>query len=77
MVTITVKKSGKLRVEAPEGGITVVDANGNDFDLSGKTAFALCGCGASRNKPFCDGTHSKLGIKGAPAAAQEEEVKNA
>jgi CDGSH-type Zn-finger protein len=35
----------------------MVDAEGNKYDLTGKTAFSLCRCGASANRPFCDGSH--------------------
>lgn len=56
-VKITVRPNGPLRVEAPEGTIEMVDADGNQYDLAGKAAFSLCRCGASLNKPFCDGTH--------------------
>ena len=59
-VKITVRPNGPFRVEAPEGAIELVDINGNQFDLTGKTAFSLCRCGGSINKPFCDGTHNHL-----------------
>jgi CDGSH-type Zn-finger protein len=72
-VKITVRKNGPYRVEAPEGAITVADADGNQYDLSGKTVFALCRCGASVNKPFCDGTHSRIGFQAAEAAVKKEE----
>ena len=62
-VKITVRKNGPYRVEAPEGSIELVDADGNQYDLTGKPAFSLCRCGASVNKPFCDGTHSKMGSR--------------
>ena len=56
-VTITVRPNGPLRVEDPNGMVDLVDANGNKYDLTGKPAFSLCRCGASGNKPFCDGSH--------------------
>ena len=62
-VTIQVRKNGPYRVEAPAGSVKLVDADGNEYDLQGKTAFSLCRCGASVNKPFCDGTHSNLASK--------------
>src|SRR6185295_10939058 len=61
-VKITVRKNGPYRVEAPEGTIELVDADGTAYDLTGKPAFSLCRCGGSVNKPFCDGTHSKVGF---------------
>jgi CDGSH-type Zn-finger protein len=74
-VKITVRNNGPFRVEAEPGSIELVDANGNAFDLSakvkeGKTAFSLCRCGGSVNKPFCDGTHSKIGFQAAEAAVR-------
>ncbi|HZR29687.1 MAG TPA: CDGSH iron-sulfur domain-containing protein [Terriglobales bacterium] len=72
-VKITIKKNGPYRVEAPEGAIQLVDADGNPYDLKGKTAFSLCRCGASVTKPFCDGTHSKIGFQAAEAAVRQEE----
>ena len=69
-VKITVRKNGPFRVEAPEGAIELVDADGNKYDLTGKPNFALCRCGGSVNKPFCDGTHSKIGFAGAESAVR-------
>jgi CDGSH-type Zn-finger protein len=37
--------------------VDVVDAEGNKYDTTGKPAFSLCRCGASANRPFCDGSH--------------------
>jgi CDGSH-type Zn-finger protein len=74
-VKITVRKNGPFRVEAPEGSIELVDADGNKYDLTGKPNFALCRCGGSVNKPFCDGTHSKIGFQGAEAAVRQEDQK--
>lgn len=80
-VKITVRKNGPLRVEAPEGAIEIVDSDGNHYDLSakikdGKLAFSLCRCGGSVTKPFCDGTHSRIGFQGAEAAVQNAEAPN-
>ena len=77
-VKITVRPNGPFRVEAPEGSIELVDAEGNPYDLSakmkeGKLAFSLCRCGASVNKPYCDGTHSKIGFQAAEAAVKKEQ----
>jgi CDGSH-type Zn-finger protein len=72
-VKITIRKNGPYRVEAPEGSIELVDADGNKYDLTGKLAFSLCRCGASVTKPFCDGTHSKIGFQAAEAAVKKEE----
>jgi len=69
-VKITVKKNGSYRVEAPEGSVELVDGDGNRYDLTGKPAFSLCRCGASANKPFCDGSHNKIGFQAAEAAVK-------
>ncbi|MEO6912104.1 MAG: CDGSH iron-sulfur domain-containing protein [Edaphobacter sp.] len=39
-----------------------MDADGNEWDLTGKPAISLCRCGASENRPFCDGSHKKIGF---------------
>jgi CDGSH-type Zn-finger protein len=72
-VKIVVRPNGPYRVEAPEGSVELVDINGNRFDLTGKPAFSLCRCGASVNKPFCDGTHSRLGFQAAELAVKKAE----
>src|SRR6185503_21234550 len=73
-VKITVRLNGPYRVEAPEGSVELVDAQGNTYDLTGKPAFSLCRCGGSLNKPFCDGTHSKIGFQGASEAVARAEA---
>ena len=39
------------------GSFVLKDGKGQEFDLSGRDAVALCRCGHSGNKPFCDGSH--------------------
>ena len=60
MTKITINNNGSARVE---GDFTILDANGNAFDLSGRTTISLCRCGHSENKPFCDGTHRKVSFR--------------
>jgi CDGSH-type Zn-finger protein len=68
-VTITLKPNGPYRVEGP---IKLINTDGKEIDLTGKPAISLCRCGASVNKPFCDGTHSKIGFQAAEAAVASE-----
>jgi 3-phenylpropionate/trans-cinnamate dioxygenase ferredoxin subunit len=65
MVTIKVRQNGPYRVEGDE--VVVEDWNGNRYEIS-KRPFALCRCGGSTTKPFCDGTHSRIGFQAAEAA---------
>jgi hypothetical protein len=44
------------------GGVRILDAEGNLL-YEGEKA-ALCRCGNSANKPFCDGTHKQIGFRG-------------
>ena len=74
-VKITVRPNGPYRVEDPENLIELVDAAGTPYDLAGKPAFSLCRCGASVNKPFCDGAHSRIGFQAAEAVVAAEEKK--
>jgi 3-phenylpropionate/trans-cinnamate dioxygenase ferredoxin subunit len=69
-VTIRPTKNGPLIVE---GKIDLYDTDGNKVTVD-KPRIALCRCGASSNKPFCDGTHSPIGFQAAevinPASAE-------
>ena len=56
-VKIQVKKTGSVRVT---GTVDFVDAEGNVIET--KTDFSLCRCGASKEKPFCDGSHRDAGF---------------
>ncbi|HEX9821231.1 MAG TPA: CDGSH iron-sulfur domain-containing protein [Methylomirabilota bacterium] len=68
-VKISIRPNGPYLVE---GEVELVDVNGNRIDTSGKPRIALCRCGASVTKPFCDGTHSKIGFQAAEAAVAQE-----
>jgi CDGSH-type Zn-finger protein len=57
---IIVRNDGPLRVE---GEIELVDMQGQAYGLAGRTAIALCRCGHSANKPFCDGSHKAAGFQ--------------
>jgi CDGSH-type Zn-finger protein len=46
------------------GDFRLTDPDGNEIDPRRKTV-ALCRCGASRRKPFCDGTHKLIGFRAA------------
>ena len=60
-VTVRVRDNGPLLVE---GSIQLVDAQGQAFSLSpDKPAVALCRCGHSAKKPFCDGAHKGAGFQ--------------
>jgi CDGSH-type Zn-finger protein len=57
---ITVRHDGSLRVD---GDFEIVDPEGKPFGLAGRTNVALCRCGHSQTKPFCDGTHRTVGFR--------------
>ena len=59
---IMIKSNGSIRVE---GDFEITDAEGRVFGLGGRTAVALCRCGHSANKPFCDGSHKAAGFESA------------
>ncbi len=72
-VVIRCRENGPLVVTGP---VTVVDHRGNAFTPPpGKDAVALCRCGASGNKPFCDGSHRTCGFAADNLAAPRPEVE--
>ncbi|MGC8648705.1 MAG: CDGSH iron-sulfur domain-containing protein [Candidatus Micrarchaeia archaeon] len=56
--------------ECPEIEINATKDGPNIIKIDGKTKFALCRCGHSANKPYCDGTHKKINFQ-----ADEKEIK--
>lgn len=74
MVTIRLRQNGPYLVEGDE--VTLLDWNGAEYHID-RRPIALCRCGGSTKKPFCDGTHSKIGFKAAEAAVPGSEDKPA
>ena len=68
-VLITVRDNGPYTVTGPA---RIIDLDGNEYDISAKKRVSLCRCGASTTKPFCDGTHSRIGFQAAERAVREE-----
>lgn len=62
-VVITIRRHGSLKVE---GNFKLIDSNGQEIPID-KPVIALCRCGASANKPFCDGAHKTCGFDGTEA----------
>lgn len=56
--TITARENGPYLIL---GQAAYTDGQGNPQKSEGKM-IALCRCGQSANKPFCDGTHKKVGF---------------
>jgi CDGSH iron-sulfur domain-containing protein 3 len=68
---ITVLDNGPYSVKGP---VLLLDAEGNEFRVERSTV-ALCRCGGSMTKPFCDGTHSKAGFQAAERAVRLERAR--
>jgi CDGSH-type Zn-finger protein len=63
-LTIRLRKNGPYVIDGDD--VRVVDWNGAEYPLD-RRPVALCRCGASTTKPFCDGTHSRIGFQTAEA----------
>ena len=65
-LTIKVRPDGPLVLQGPA---TIVDEHGNPFvPPAGKPLIALCRCGQSAAKPFCDGSHKRAGFRASEVA---------
>ena len=73
-VTIKVRENGPYLVR---GKVTVSDADGNAYTVEGPN-IALCRCGGSQTKPFCDGSHKTNGFAACERATiiQTESVQS-
>jgi CDGSH-type Zn-finger protein len=74
MITIRLRKNGPYVIESED--VQIVDWNGEPYKI-GRRPVALCRCGASTTKPFCDGTHSRKGFQAAEAAVPDSQDKPA
>ena len=66
---ITVRPNGPYLLE---GDVQIVDIDGQPYDKGERPRIALCRCGGSTTKPFCDGTHTKIGFAAAESAVKAE-----
>ena len=57
---IIVRNNGPIRLEGDN--IVLTDQDGKTYGLAGRVVVSLCRCGHSGNKPFCDGSHNKVGF---------------
>lgn len=65
-VTIRCRLNGPLVVE---GDVRIIDHLGREFRIRGdKPGIALCRCGQSKTRPFCDGSHRACGFQAAELA---------
>jgi CDGSH-type Zn-finger protein len=63
---VRLRDNGPLVIEGP---VKIVDAEGHEFvQPAGKAVVALCRCGQSQRKPFCDGSHKACGFLAADRA---------
>jgi CDGSH-type Zn-finger protein len=64
---ITPLQNGPLLIE---GEFAIHDPAGSMFGLAGRTVIKLCRCGHSANKPFCDGSHNRVGFSDTVTARE-------
>ncbi len=78
MATIKVRENGPYRIDGDD--VSLIDWNGVEYPVE-RRPIALCRCGASAKKPFCDGTHARVGFRpddpdvkaqGPPIVGQEK-----
>jgi CDGSH-type Zn-finger protein len=65
---VVVRNNGPLRVEGDN--ITIADETGKVWGLAGRKIVSLCRCGNSSNKPFCDGSHNRVGFLSECSASE-------
>lgn len=60
-VKMTLRKNGSILIEGP---VEMIGPDGEALEVREK--FGLCRCGASKKKPFCDGSHKECGFDSSP-----------
>jgi CDGSH-type Zn-finger protein len=66
LVEIKVRDDGPYKVTGP---VRLIDADGGVFEVPAGEAIALCRCGHSARKPFCDAAHRDAGFSSCPRAS--------
>jgi CDGSH iron-sulfur domain-containing protein 3 len=67
-VVIKARENGPYKIT---GAVRVIDADGREYALPDDgQPVALCRCGGSSTKPFCDGTHKRIGFDACERAVR-------
>jgi CDGSH-type Zn-finger protein len=65
---IRVIPNGPYRVTGP---IKITDPQGNEIAIDEGRGVSLCRCGHSENKPYCDGTHGRIGFQASESVVKK------
>jgi CDGSH-type Zn-finger protein len=67
---VQLRENGPIVIQLP---VKVLDHLGNAFTIQpGKPTVALCRCGQSARKPFCDGSHKRVGFQASETAVSHD-----
>ena len=66
-LTIKVIPNGPYRLTGPA---KIIDPQGNEIAVAEGRGVSLCRCGGSANKPYCDGTHGRIGFQASESAVK-------
>jgi CDGSH-type Zn-finger protein len=67
-VKMVFSANGSIVVGGDLSALKLTDSTGQPIDISGQTKLFLCRCGASKTKPFCDGSHEIIAFSAAEPA---------
>lgn len=71
-VKILFTPDGSIAVGGDLSQLKLTDSTGRPIDVAGEKVVYLCRCGASKTKPWCDGSHETIGFQAHDAAAPLE-----